>query len=318
MKSSELLGKLALVAAAGMVVAGCASSGGGPNAGRYSQANDAYPTGDHDMSQIKDAVPREEPLASSGNSPTYEVLGHTYHVLSSAKGYNKVGLASFYGTKFNGHATSSGERYDMYKMTAASTVLPLPTYVRVTNLANGRHVIVKVNDRGPFHSERIMDLSYAAAYKLGYLRQGTARVRIEAIDPATWNGESDDDSPTQAATDSSAGQAQADAITGAADSGATGSGPEAAGGVASTPGAGGGAQSGGVYLQVAALGSAEGAEQLRQRLEDQLGGSARVQQYHGIYRVQAGPYANINDAQQARSTLAQMGYANPITVSASD
>ena len=107
--------------------------------------------------------------------------------MDSALGYKATGLASWYGAKFHGHLTSNGEIYSMFGMTAAHKSLPIPTYVKVTNLNNGRHVIVRVNDRGPFHGERLIDLSYAAAVKLGYAKQGTALVRIEAIDPVAWN-----------------------------------------------------------------------------------------------------------------------------------
>ncbi len=125
--------------------------------------------------------PKTEPLSRYGNPATYRVAGHSYAVMNSAKGYKQRGLASWYGTKFHSHRTSSGEHYNMYALTAAHKTLPLPTYVRVKNLENGRVAIVKVNDRGPFHSGRIIDLSYGAAAKLGVFPKGTARVEIEAI-----------------------------------------------------------------------------------------------------------------------------------------
>jgi rare lipoprotein A len=136
-----------------------------------------------DLSRIPDAVPKPEPHSRYGNPKSYVVFGERYYTLPTSKGYHKRGLASWYGTKFHGQRTSSGEPYDLYGMTAAHKTLPLPTYVEVTNLENGRSVIVKVNDRGPFHSSRIIDLSYAAAYKLGMLGKGTARVDVRAIDP---------------------------------------------------------------------------------------------------------------------------------------
>lgn len=117
-----------------------------------------------------------------GNPKSYVVNGHRYYVADTSKGYDKKGIASWYGEKFHGHLTSTREVYDMYGMTAASTTLPLPTYVRVTNLQNGRQVIVKVNDRGPFLHHRILDLSYTAAKKLGFARKGTAMVRVTALD----------------------------------------------------------------------------------------------------------------------------------------
>lgn len=136
-----------------------------------------------DVSRIPDAVPKAEPLSRIGNKPTYTVFGKKYHVLQSRKNYAAVGIASWYGTQFHQHRTSNGERYDMLGMTAAHRSLPLPTYVQVTNLENGRRVIVKVNDRGPFNSNRLIDLSYAAAKKLGMEGRGTALVEIKALNP---------------------------------------------------------------------------------------------------------------------------------------
>lgn len=139
-----------------------------------------------DVSSIPNAVPRQEPRSRFGNPESYVVNGEKYRVLKSSTGYVQLGIASWYGRKFHGRRTSSGEPYDMYAMTAAHKTLPLPTYVEVTNLGNGRKVIVRVNDRGPFHVNRIIDLSYAAAYKLGMLRDGTALVKIRAIDPGAY------------------------------------------------------------------------------------------------------------------------------------
>lgn len=126
-------------------------------------------------------MPKNEPLSRYGNPGSYAVAGHHYHVLPTANGYKERGMASWYGTKFHSQRTSSGEHYDMYAMTAAHRTLPLPSYLRVKNLENGREAIVKVNDRGPFHSDRVIDLSYAAATKLGILPRGTARVEIVAV-----------------------------------------------------------------------------------------------------------------------------------------
>ncbi|MCW8956433.1 MAG: septal ring lytic transglycosylase RlpA family protein [Gammaproteobacteria bacterium] len=136
---------------------------------------------DLDLDEIVDATPANEPLSRYGNPPSYEVAGKTYQVMKSNKNFVQKGEASWYGTKFHGRRTSSGEPYDMYAMTAAHKRLPLPTYVEVTHLENGRKVIVKVNDRGPFHEGRIIDLSYAAARKLGIAGTGTGPVEIRAI-----------------------------------------------------------------------------------------------------------------------------------------
>ena len=134
-----------------------------------------------DVSQVPDAVPRNEPYSKYGNPSSYTVRGRTYRVLETGAGYREKGLASWYGLKFHGRRTSSGEPYNMYAMTAAHKTLPLPTWVRVTNLDNDRSVVVKVNDRGPFHSGRIIDLSYAAASRLGVLGKGTAPVEVVAL-----------------------------------------------------------------------------------------------------------------------------------------
>ncbi len=136
-----------------------------------------------DVSGLPEPVPRAEPRARYGNHSPYVVLGRRYHVMDSAEGYVERGVASWYGTKFHGRPTSSFEPYDMYAFTAAHKTLPLPTYARVTNLENGRSVIVRINDRGPFHADRLIDLSYAAAVKLGIHIRGTGPVEVRAIVP---------------------------------------------------------------------------------------------------------------------------------------
>ncbi len=148
------------------------------------------------LHKTPDAVPKVEPLSRYGNrfgkngkSNTYVALRKRYKVMATSKGYRARGLASWYGTQFHGRKTSNGERYDMFAMTAAHPTLPLPCYAKVTNLENGKSVIVKINDRGPFHHNRIIDLSYVAAAKLGVLGRGTARVEVESIDPRDHGGQ---------------------------------------------------------------------------------------------------------------------------------
>ncbi len=133
------------------------------------------------MSQLPD--PQVVPVSPSatGNGPQYEVWGKTYQVMPTAQGYREEGVASWYGVKFHGRRTSSGEPYDMFRLTAAHRSLPIPVFARVTNLQNGLSTILRVNDRGPFHEDRIIDLSYAAAVKLGFHQSGTARVRVEVV-----------------------------------------------------------------------------------------------------------------------------------------
>ncbi|WP_020409354.1 septal ring lytic transglycosylase RlpA family protein [Hahella ganghwensis] len=156
-------------------------SGCGGNSSRYHLSQDRGPEdSSFNPHSVAEPTPRVEPKSRGGNKSPYQVWGKTYYVMDNANGYVAEGIASWYGKKFHGYKTSNGETYDMYGFTAAHRSLPLPTYARITNLANGAQVVVRVNDRGPFHSDRIIDLSYAAAKKLGYVNKGTARVRIEA------------------------------------------------------------------------------------------------------------------------------------------
>lgn len=190
-----------------LIIAGCeqhavkpsdpAVSGGDKKTGlhessdpsRYQHAQDFAPLRKLNPDEIQDARPRLDPIRAAGNKSPYMVFGEVYHVMESSKGYKEKGGASWYGLKFHGHNTSNGEVYDIHGMTAAHKTLPLPSYAKVTNLANGRSAIVRVNDRGPFHAERIIDLSYAAATKLGYIEQGVAQVLVEAIDVEQWLAE---------------------------------------------------------------------------------------------------------------------------------
>jgi rare lipoprotein A len=143
----------------------------------------AIPAPPANLETLPDAVPRPEPRSPHGNPPFYEVLGRRYYVLADADGYVERGVASWYGPGFHSGSTSSGEPYDMYGMTAAHKTLPLPTYARVTNLGNGRSVVVRINDRGPFVANRLIDLSYSAAAKLEMIREGTTLVEVRALTP---------------------------------------------------------------------------------------------------------------------------------------
>ncbi len=151
---------------------------------RYALKHDSGPDRYINHHSIPNAIPRNEPKSKGGNKD-YRVNGKRYHVLNSSRGYKQRGIASWYGKKFHGHRTSNGEIYNMYQMTAAHKTLPLPSYVRVTHLKNGRSVILRVNDRGPFHRNRLIDLSYVAAKKLGIT--GTGVVEVEAIDPQQYS-----------------------------------------------------------------------------------------------------------------------------------
>lgn len=184
------------VAAITLALAGCSSSPSAPEktpapaksakSGGYYLDDGPEATPPANLDAIPDAVPRDEPLNRFANR-SYSALGSTYTPQTERRPYSAEGLASWYGRRFNGQKTASGERYDMYAMTAAHPTLPIPSYARVTSLANGKSVVVRINDRGPFHSKRIIDLSYTAAYKLGYLSNGSGRVRVESLDPAAYS-----------------------------------------------------------------------------------------------------------------------------------
>lgn len=161
------------------ILSGCSVS--------YEKDKDSGPiSGAVDVSSIPDAIPRVEPKSRYGNPKSYVVRDKRYYVMNNSDGFVQRGLASWYGKKFHGRRTSSGETYDMYAMTAAHKTLPLPTYLEVLNLENGKNIIVKANDRGPFHENRIIDLSYTAAEKLGIVKKGTGLVEIRAINPRTF------------------------------------------------------------------------------------------------------------------------------------
>ena len=231
-----------------------------------------------DPAAIADAVPRAEPRSRYGNPSSYVVRGKRYYTKSSAAGYTERGIASWYGTKFHGRRTSSGEPYDMYAMTAAHKTLPLPTYVRVKNLRNGRSAVVKVNDRGPFHDNRIIDLSYAAATKLGILGQGTGLVEVTAIDPRR---------PNQAVAPVPPPATAVAAVT-------PGSAPV-------------------MYIQVGAFSSRGNADRLRQRLQGEIEQPVRVEQGTGsggvpLFRVQVGPLADVDGTDRVASRLLSIGF----------
>jgi len=164
-----------LLAAATLLAGGCKSTSSGPLGDSGPQR---IPEG---LLSQPDPIPRDEPLSASGNSLSYVVFGKRYYRMASARGFDQQGVASWYGRKFHGRLTASGERYDMFSMTAAHKSLPLPTYARVTNLANNKSIVVRINDRGPFVDDRLIDLSYAAAAKLDMLSAGTANVRVVTL-----------------------------------------------------------------------------------------------------------------------------------------
>ena len=247
----------------------------GPRGGATDTARDGAPSQKVDVDSIPDAVPRAERRSKYGNPTTYAVAGKTYRTLSDSEGYQESGIASWYGTKFHGRRTSSGEPYDMHGMTAAHKTLPLPTYAEVTNLQNGRKVIVKINDRGPFHANRLIDLSHAAASKLGILATGTGLVEVRTITPPGA------DAPKTVATET--GNDEPSTVK--------------------------------LYLQAGAFSNRDNAERLRIRINEVAANAAQrnvqiveKQADHSVrYRVRIGPFASVGEVDRFTGDLRRLG-----------
>ncbi len=235
---------------------------------------------------VPDAVPRFEPRSPYGNPPFYEVFGKRYYVLPSSADYVEIGVASWYGPGFHEIRTSTHEPYDMYGMTAAHKTLPLPAYVRVTNLQNGRSVVVRVNDRGPFVGNRIIDLSYTAAAKLDMLRNGTAMVEVRSVGPTKPAGESGM-APAAASAPINTDPSPAPATTAAA------------------------ARSAALYVQAGAFADHANADRLAMKLRS--GGYGRVFVRDDViagrkyYRVRIGPVPDVPEFDRIVSALEQAG-----------
>lgn len=208
-----------------LLLAACAHAPPRPSPAPPPAPTTVLPRNPPDVHQVPDAVPRDEPRSAFGNPPFYFVAGHRYVVLPSASGYIERGVASWYGTEFHGLRTSTGEPYDMFAMTAAHKTLPLPCYARVTNLSNGRSVVVRINDRGPFVANRIIDLSYSAATRLDMIRNGTAFVQVEVLTPAAPTLTASMPVSTPAAQAASVGVSSVPAVSVAPMSAPTGSTP---------------------------------------------------------------------------------------------
>jgi rare lipoprotein A len=239
------------------------------------------------LDAIPDAVPKAEPLHRYANRP-YSALGKTYTPLQTTGNYKERGIASWYGKKFHGQRTSIGEIYDMYAMTAAHPTLPIPSYARVTNTANGKSVIVRINDRGPFLHGRIMDLSYVAAYKLGYIGNGSAEVEVESL---TADG-SAPAATTTTAIETPVVQVEPIAVAPLAPA---------------IPVETAGTSTGQVFLQLGAFKSPQGAESFLGKMRSELVDTSRTLSLYnkdGLTRVHYGPYANANEARNAASKLA--------------
>jgi rare lipoprotein A len=243
---------------------------------RYRDGSDSVPAGPPpDLSKIPEPVPREEPRALYGNKSPYSVLGRTYNVLPTAHGYVERGIASFYGNKFHGYKTSTLEDYDMYQFTAAHKTLPLPSYARVTNLENGKSVVVRINDRGPFRDDRLIDLSYVAAVKIGIWPKGTGLVEVRALDP----GEPLRDLPPP------------------------------------PPPPPPGTRPPGIYLQVGAFADTANAERVAAQLRQANFAPVQIVdvQVNGrnVHRVRVGPLADVDTADQVTDRIEGMGLPRP-------
>ena len=245
-----------------------------------------------DTRTIGNAVPKVEPITRAGNKSPYKVFGKTYFLLPTSKGYSETGVASWYGTKFHGRKTANGEIYNMYGMTAAHKSLPIPSYVRVTNVENMRSIIVRINDRGPFHGPRIIDLSYVGAMKLGIIEKGTAKVLVTAIDPSGGQTKT-----IPATFMASPEEVVVEAV------------PETS--VAAeptliiTPGS---------YLQVGAFDNAGAAQVLQKKVRLFTQRPILVQQREDLFKVWIGPIADNIELLLIKRTLEQVGNISGFTV----
>lgn len=268
-----------------------------------------------DLDSVPDATPKFEPVHRGASRP-YTVMGSNYTPMIALAPYKARGVASWYGRRYHGKQTSSGEIYDMYAMTAAHTTLPIPSYARVTSLANGKSVVVRINDRGPFVDGRVIDLSYTAAYKLGVLAGGSAMVEVETIIP----GESTPSPVASAPVPPPVRDNAPVAMTREPESVATplplpGRQPSAT--AAQAPQVPLISDAGGVYLQLGAFGSKENADNYLTRLKAQIDWLAQglhVFPRDGLYRVHAGPYANHAEARQAADRISQALGVKPMVL----
>lgn len=296
------------------VLAGCESTSNG----RYSQRVDSAPRHVAKTPNTADAVPKFEPYRMFNSRP-YTVLGKHYKPMTSGKGYHQIGHASWYGQKFHGHLTSNGETYNMFAMSAAHKTLPLPSYVRVTNLDNNKQAIVRVNDRGPFHDDRIIDLSYAAAVKLGYHNKGTARVKLEVIhfdennNVTVGNGQtvtydeyigitstaSDRLLASTSSTDTSLIESDSVTLTNNVQ------GNDAETNTETSPG---------TYIQVAALSDGQKAKSISNVLSALYQIPAHLPVSNNIYKLQLGPIFEEAVVSEVLEQLKQNGYPNAYAI----
>lgn len=318
-------------AALAVLVASCSSTSRSPQQGNIVRAKpgldinrahkDGAPWWDVDVSRIPDATPTLHNGPYKANP--YTVLGKTYFPLTDSKRYVASGTASWYGTKFHGQNTANGEVYDLYGMSAAHKTLPLPSYVKVTNLDNNRSVILRVNDRGPFYSDRIIDLSYAAAKKLGYAEIGTARVKVEGIDPQEWWAQRGQTAPLLVDQPQVVAQAAAPALTASTGTIEQYTPPPQQHAAPVVPiqidakkNASG--QPSGLLVQVGAFANPDAAELLRSKLSGMVQApvfvSSIARNQQTLYRVRMGPVGTPGEAQQLQNSVrsANLGQASVI------
>lgn len=292
------------------LLAGCAS-GPAPRTGTSSPRDGAPAQSPSDLASLPDPVPRIEPIRKGGPNKPYEVLGRAYEPLAEDVAWQERGLASWYGTKFHGRRTASGELFSMYGLTAAHRTLPIPSYARVRHLKSGKSVIVRINDRGPFHSARVIDLSYAAAVKLGLASAGSAQVEVtrltfDDIRRGVW--ETASAAPEEQPAEVGRVEVPADPVLSPAVPLALPLQPAAR---AYTP-----AQRG-FYVQLAALRQREGVERLQQRVSTELSGLLPMLAiFHeaALYKLTVGPYATRQDATLAASQARDALQLTPMVV----
>ncbi|MFT6092800.1 MAG: rare lipoprotein A [Pseudohongiellaceae bacterium] len=251
------------------------------NSGRYSINQDRAPTRNIDMSSVAEIIPVPITRTRAGNRSPYTVLGKSYNVMATEAGYSERGVASWYGEKFHGHKTSNGEVFDMYLASAAHKSLPIPSFLKVTNLDNNRSIVVRVNDRGPFHGDRLVDLSYAAAVKLGYADRGTARVQLDSI-IAKGDGTSSPGAQSNAAQISSNSSARK-------------------------------------YLQVGSFSHRAAAEKLSQKLRNLTDRPVFIRSVETVnngemHRVRIGPLMDTNEIGRLSQRVAAANLGSPYTV----
>lgn len=317
MKLSRCLISHTVLGCAALLLSGCSSA----TSGSYEPFDPVDPIEKVDgpptqkpkinMAAIPNAKPRPLPYSRYGNPKSYQALGKTYHVLATGNGYDKKGIASWYGMKFHGKLTSTREPYNMYAMTAAMKTIPIPSFAQVTNLENGKQVIVKVNDRGPFKERRIIDLSYAAAWKLGMLKKGTAPVEVKIINPQQWQ-KARSAIPEKPWTASPASSIAAPIVV-AASTPAKNLAPDSIAHKATNS-----LPQPQIFVQVAAFNDKQNANRTLQKVRAVINQPSEVQANrnpsHPVFRVQVGPLATVALSDSISEQLEQAGFTHTMTV----